>query len=97
MRHTQRASLVGHPDHVSNVCVAVSVESPKVAAQGVEVPGGMPEMHYAQILGRRRPPHRKSRYRCASGAVTGRFPDLNRCFRNVSSPEKEVGLCLIPT
>ena len=23
MRHTQRASLVGHPDHVSNVCVAV--------------------------------------------------------------------------
>ena len=41
-------------------------------------------MHYAQILGRRRPPHRKSRYRCASGAVTGRFPDLNRGFRNAS-------------
>ena len=47
MRHTQRASLVGHPDHVSNVCVWLW-QSPKVAAQGVEVPEGMPEMHYAQ-------------------------------------------------
>ena len=33
MRHTQRASLVGHPDHVSNVCVAVVWlwQSPTVA------------------------------------------------------------------
>ena len=83
MRHTQRASLVGHPDHVSNVCVTVAHSRPKSRRRAWKCPGEC-QMHYAQILGRRRPPHRKSRYRCASGAVTGRFPDLNRGFRNAS-------------
>ena len=70
------------------VAVAVAHSRPKSRRRAWKCPGEC-QMHYAQILGRRRPPHRKSRYRCASGAVTGRFPDLNRGFRNASqSPEK---------